>query len=96
VWVNNTGLGTFTNGTSTITLPAGLQLHAGETAAKAIGNVGPGTVKQASWSVDITGGKGTYDYSVTSAFAAGSGPLTATARLVVGDINTVYLPIALK
>jgi hypothetical protein len=96
VWVNNTTLVTFANGISTISLPAGLQIHAGETLTKTLGDVGPGTVKQANWSVDITGGKATYDYSVTSAFASGSGPLTATAKLVVGEIGYVYLPISLK
>jgi hypothetical protein len=93
VWINNTTLVTFTNGTSTINLPVGLQLHSGETPSKTLGNVPAGTVKQAIWSVDITGGMGTYDYSVGSTFISGSPPLTATARLVVGEIRYVYLPV---
>jgi len=96
VWVNNTTLVTFTNGTSTINLPVGLQLHSGETPSKPLGNVPAGTVKQANWSVDITGGLGVYDYSVRSTFISGSAPMTATARLTVGEIRYVYLPIVQK
>jgi hypothetical protein len=93
VWINNTTPITFTNGTSTINLPVGLQLHSGETLSKTLGNVPAGTVKQANWSVDITGGAGAYDYSVVSTFLSGSSTLTATARLVVAEIKYVYLPL---
>ncbi len=96
VWINNTTLVTLTNGTSTINLPVGLQLHSGETPNKALGNVPAGAVKQANWSVDITGGVGVYDYSVRSTFISGSAPLTATARLTVGEIKYVYLPLVKK
>ncbi len=96
VWINNTTLITFTNGTSTLNLPIGLQLHSGETLTKTLGNVEPGTVEQANWSVDITGGEGTYDYSARSTFISGSGPLTATAHLAVGEIKYVYLPLVKK
>jgi len=93
VWVNNTTPVTFTNGTSTIHLPAGLQIHSGETLSKTLGDVPAGTVKQANWSVDITGGMGVYNYSATSTFVSGSVPLTATAQLVVAEIKYVYLPL---
>jgi hypothetical protein len=96
VWVNNTTLITFTNGTSTINLPAGLALHSGETPSKSLGNVPAGTVRQANWSVDITGGRGVYDYWVRSTFISGSAPMTATARLTVGEIRYVYLPLTRK
>lgn len=93
VWINNATLVTFINGTSTINLPVGLQIHSGETLSKTLGDVPAGTVKQANWSVDITGGMGVYDYSVVSTFLSGSGTLTATARLVVAEIKYVYLPL---
>jgi hypothetical protein len=96
VWVNNTTLVTFTNGIATLHLPAGLQLHSGETITKSLGNVPAGTVRQAGWSLDIVGGVGTYNYSVNSTFLSGSTPLTATAQLVVAELKFVYLPLIKK
>src|SRR5262249_47693427 len=96
LWVNNTTGAPFTGGTSTITLPGGLQLKSGETPTKQIGDILPGTVKQLNWQIAIPGGAGTSPYSVKTTFTSGSPPLTANKQVVVAEIKYVYLPLVQK
>jgi len=84
-------------GEAVISLPAGLQLHAGESASKTIGDVPAGTVGEASWMVDIVGGPGTYSYSVTTTFASGTEPLLAEGEITVIESGPgIYLPLVLR
>lgn len=82
-WVANTGDEPFTNGQSTITLPAELQLIAGS-ATQPLGNIAPGAARSATWQIRPRAGvEGTFSYSVTSQFETGTEPLTAQGRVQV-------------
>ncbi len=87
-WVVNTGDEPFTGGSATITLPEALQLI-DTPATQPLGDIQPGQARSATWRVmPRAGAVGTFDYSVTSQFATGTTPLTASAGVNVPTCPT--------
>ncbi len=81
LWVANNSDADFTGGEATLSLPAGLALAAGESAAKPLPRVPPnGGAQSVSWRLVASGDRDAeYPYSVNVAFESGSRPLSAEA-----------------
>lgn len=95
LWINNGSDTDFANGTAVISLPVGLELSAGETADKPIGNVPIGQARSVSWLTTASDTAfGLVEITTTTSFVSGSDDLVVSGSIDVADCVAVLEPTA--